>query len=71
MSIDELQSWKVKELKEWLSQRGQKKSANKDVLVNRVYKGMNNCIDSDESSYISAPLSNDSEHVPIHLIFEI
>lgn len=32
---------------------------------------MNNCIDSDESSYISAPLLNDSEHVPIHLISEI
>jgi hypothetical protein len=37
LSLDELKLWKVAELKEWLSQRGLKKSGSKDVLVNRVY----------------------------------
>lgn len=38
-SLDELKTWKMAELKEWLTKRGMKKSSNKDILINRIYRG--------------------------------
>lgn len=39
LSLDELKTWKVAELKEWLTKRGGK-NGNKDILINRIYRGV-------------------------------
>lgn len=66
-SLDELKTWKVVELKEWLTKRGMKKSGNKDILINRIYRGMKDCLDSDESCDNGCE-ANYSECLPIHLV---
>lgn len=68
-SLDELKTWKVAELKEWLTKRGMKKSGNKDILINRIYRGMKDCLDSDESCDNDSE-ANCSECLPIHLVIE-
>lgn len=50
LTLDDLRSWKVKALKEWLEQHSLKRSGTKDILVNRVYRAMQNLEDSDISS---------------------
>lgn len=58
------------ELKEWLTKRGMKNSGNKHILINRIYRGMNDCLDSDESSENDSE-ANYSECLPIHFVIEI
>lgn len=57
------------ELKEWLTKRGMKKFSNKDILINRIYRGMRDCLDSDESCDNDSE-ANCSECLPIHLVIE-
>lgn len=71
-SLDKLKKWKVTELKDWLTKRGLKKSGNKPVLINRVYRAWTNSQDSDidsvsegsdiESDIVIPPLHSLSEH---------
>ncbi|XP_062585923.1 uncharacterized protein LOC134247608 [Saccostrea cucullata] len=69
LSLDELKSLRVAELKEWLSQRGLKRSGNKDVLINRVYRAMSNGIDSDEASDTNDfPSKSDESIVPVQTL---
>ena len=37
-SVDELEGWRVNELKDWLQKRGHPRSGKKAVLVKRVYR---------------------------------
>lgn len=46
--LDELKIWKLVELNEWLIKRGMKKFGNKDIFINRIYRGMKDCLDFDE-----------------------
>ncbi|XP_062619310.1 uncharacterized protein LOC134280875 [Saccostrea cucullata] len=48
LSLEEIQSWKVVELKNWLENHRLKKSGNKEVLAKRVYKAMRHGYDSSE-----------------------
>lgn len=71
LSLDELKTWKVAELKEWLTKRGGK-NGNKDILINRIYRGVGgvkDCLDSDESCDNDSE-ANCSECLPIHLVIE-
>lgn len=47
--------------------RNEKKSGNKDILINRIYRGMKLCLDSDESCDNDSE-ANCSECLPIHLV---
>lgn len=66
-SLDELKTWKVAELKEWLTIRGMKQSGNKDILINRIDRGVKDCLDSDKSCDNDCE-ANCSECLPIHLV---
>lgn len=66
-SLDELKTWKVAELKEWLTKGEMKKSGNKDILTNKIYRGMKDCLDSDESCDNGSE-AKCSECLPIHLV---
>ena len=63
LSLNDLSSWKVTKLKEWLEKRQLKKSGLKDVLVKRVYRAMTNG-DSD----FSDKEIEDIKNFPIHLV---
>lgn len=46
--LDELKIWKVVKLKEWLIKKEMKKFGNKDIFINKIYRGMKDCLDFDE-----------------------
>ena len=49
-SIEKLQKWNVVDLKSWLKENDMKVSGKKEVLVKRVYHGMQDLADSDSDT---------------------
>jgi hypothetical protein len=43
-ALDDLKTWKVVKLKEWLELKSLKQSGNKDTLVNSVFRAMNQAV---------------------------
>lgn len=64
-SFQELKSWKVAKLQEWMEIHRLKKSGLNEVLVNRVFRAMSSCVDSDPDSLDESVVE---DLVPIHLI---